>query len=213
MAEAAIHRDALPQRQLEVLRQLGPTATREGFYLGGGTGLALQLGHRRSVDLDWFTDGELPQPEALAARLHRAVPGFELRQTARGTLLGAIQNVAASFLSYPYPALQPRVAWRELGVDMASVHDIACMKLSAVAQRGARRDFVDVFAIGSTGMPLGEMLDAYRRKYAARDVAHVLAGLAYFDDAEREPMPAMLWRKDWGEIRRAIETWVKAVAG
>lgn len=213
MAEATIHRDVLPPRQLEVLRSLGATASSEGFYLGGGMALALQIGHRRSIDLDWFTDGELPQPEALAARLRRAAPGFELRQTARGTLLGALQDVAASFMSYPYPALRPRISWREPGVDLASVQDIACMKLAAVAQRGARRDFVDVFALGSSGLPLPEMLDLYGTKYATRDVGHVLAGLAYFDDAEREPMPAMLWRKDWSEIRSTIEAWVKAVAG
>lgn len=86
------------------------------------------------------------------------------------------------------------------------------MKLSAVAQRGARKGFLDVYAIGQTGLPLGHMISLYQEKYGVRDVAHVLAGLAYTDDAEREPMPVMIAAVDWNEVKATLRSWVKEYA-
>jgi hypothetical protein len=80
------------------------------------------------------------------------------------------------------------------------------MKLSAVAQRGARKDFVDVFALGRNGLRLREMLRLYQEKYETGDVAHVLAGLSYMDDAEREPMPKMLAPIEWNEVKAALRS-------
>jgi hypothetical protein len=82
------------------------------------------------------------------------------------------------------------------------------MKLSAIAQRGARKDFCDVYALGSRQFTLQEMLDLYCRKFGVQDVSPVLYGLSYFDDAENERMPAMLWKAKWAEMKRAIQAWV-----
>jgi hypothetical protein len=87
------------------------------------------------------------------------------------------------------------------------------MKLAAVAQRGARKDFIDLYAIGLRKISLREMLELYRHKYSTTDVAHVLAALTYCEDAEREPMPTMIWHDDWSTIKRTVRGWVKAFAG
>ncbi len=86
---------------------------------------------------------------------------------------------------------------------------IACMKLSAIAQRGSRKVFVDVYALGLEHIPLRQMLQLYQEKFAVRDIVHVLYGLAYFDDADKERMPRMLWDIDWKTIKKTIQGWVR----
>lgn len=209
------HTEVLTDTQGGVLRQLGPLAAEEGYYLAGGTAVGLYLGHRRSVDLDWFSSAGLPDPLALAARLaHRGV-SFRTGQVAPGTLHGAVEGVRVSFLEYRYPLIEPPVAWVEAGCDLASLDDLACMKLAALAQRGSRKDFLDVYALCVAHRPLPELLARYREKYRIGDVAHVLYALSYFDDAEREPDPltTMLWSVAWQEIKASIQGWVVEAAG
>lgn len=86
------------------------------------------------------------------------------------------------------------------------------MKLSAIAQRGARKDFCDLYALGKTSFSLQEMLGFYQKKFAIRDIGSVLYGLAYFDDAENERMPRMLWNVNWRDIKKTILEWVKSVS-
>ncbi len=76
-----------------------------------------------------------------------------------------------------------------------------------------KKDFVDIYALGSRHKPLAELLSAYQRKYAIREVSHVLYALAYFDDADRERMPKMLWDLDWRTIKRAIQGWIREFVG
>jgi predicted nucleotidyltransferase component of viral defense system len=96
-----------------------------------------------------------------------------------------------------------------MNCSLASLEDLACMKLSAISQRGARKDFCDIFALGVKQFELKEMLEFYRRKFKIQDVGHVLYGLTYFDDAENERMPRMLWDVKWREIKETIKGWVK----
>ena len=209
---STLHEDVLPQVQREALVSLGGSATREGFHLAGGTAVAIHLGHRQSIDFDWFTPSTLDDPLALVERLRAAAPGLEMTSIAPGTLHAQVQGVRCSFLSYRYPLLRPLVPWPKYACELASLGDLACMKLSAVAQPGARKDFVDVFALGRNGLRLREMLQLYQGKYGTKDVAHVLAGLSYMDDAEREPMPVMLAPLDWKEVKATIRSWVREYA-
>lgn len=210
--DARLHLDTLSPATLAALASLGPRAAEKGFYLAGGTGLALQLGHRRSVDLDWFTQAAF-DPLVLARELQESGLALAVRGTSRGTLHAALGEVRASFLSYRYPLLEPAVAAPELGCEIASLSDLAAMKLAAIAQRGLKRDFYDVVALGSSGLDLGSMLALYQKKYSVRDVGHVLAGLAYFDDAERDRDPVLQAREDWASVQRKIRGWVREFAG
>ena len=197
--------------QIDVLRQSGPIARKHGFYLAGGTALSLYFGHRISIDLDWFTQNEMGDALLLAENLRRAKLDFITEQTAPGSLHGNIENVRVTFLEFRYPLLQPLTVWKEMDASIASLDDLACMKLSAIAQRGARKDFCDIYTLGIKHKPLSEMLALYRRKFNVQDISPILYGLAYFDDAESERMPPMLWEISWKEIKKTITDWVKEV--
>jgi hypothetical protein len=205
-----LRRDVLSRRQRLVLRKLGPFLDASPFYLAGGTGLALQLGHRRSVDFDWFCERRMQEPLRLARQIEGSGVPFVVDGVERGTLHARASGVRLSFLEYRYPLIGPLVAAAEPGLRIASLEDIAAMKLAAIAQRGSRKDFVDLFALGRL-LSLDRMLDLYRRKYGIRDVGHVLFALAYFDDADKERMPVMLRRWSWAEIKDAVRGWVRGI--
>ncbi|MBI2806320.1 MAG: nucleotidyl transferase AbiEii/AbiGii toxin family protein [Planctomycetes bacterium] len=206
----AWHPEILAQRQQRVLAQIGPALAQRGFYLAGGTAVALHLGHRRSVDLDWFAP-ELTDPERLAIDLREQAIPFATEDVAPGTLHGAVCGVRVSLLRYRYRMLS---GLRTLpgGIPIAGRADLAAMKLLAVAQRGAKKDFVDIYALGRRAKSLRQMLRWYKGKFAVEDVAHLLRSLAYFDDADRERLPRMLWDVRWRDIKETIQRWVRRVA-
>jgi hypothetical protein len=201
--------DGLPKKQLSVLKVLGPQMSSRDFYLVGGTALAIYMGHRVSVDLDWFTPHPFEDGMILAQSLRSSHLKLDIEQVSSGTLHGSIQGVRVTFLQYQYPLLRPPEHWSGMDCRIAALEDLACMKLSAIAQRGARKDFCDLYALGKKHFSLREMLDFYQKKYGIRDIGTVLYGLAYFDDAESERMPRMLWNVTWRDIKKTILGWVK----
>jgi hypothetical protein len=207
------HLEILPQTQRNVLAELGKIADRDEFYLAGGTAVALHLGHRRSIDFDWFTEGDLDDPQRYAARLRSKGVAWNTRQTAPGTLHGSIDEVKVSFLSYHYPLIDEPTPISGYACQMASLDDLACMKLAAVAQRGSKKDFVDIWALANHGFHLERMVALYQQKYATQDISHVVASLSYFDDADPEPMPYMLVDVDWKAVRADLRRRVKDFAG
>lgn len=176
------------------------------FSLAGGTALALYLGHRRSVDFDWFTVKRMPDALSLAQKVQELGIPLKVKQVAHGTLHGSVSGVRTAFFEYRYPTLKPPVSLKSHGCLVASLDDIACMKLSAVAQRGTKRDFVDIFALLEAHATLDRMLALYKQKYSTPDVLHVLQALAYFDDADAQRMPRMLWDAEWPDIKDRIRT-------
>ena len=205
----SFHAEALSATQSDVLRQLGPVMTERRFYLGGGTAVAIHLGHRRSLDLDWFSSERLADPLRLAQELRDEGILFTTSQVERGTLHGSVASVRVSFLEYRYESLAPFVFWPEMGCNLASLDDLAAMKLAAIAQRGAKKDFLDIYALGLRHVPLADMLRLYRRKYSVQDIGHILYGLAYFADADKERSPKLLWEDDWRNVKRTIQGWVR----
>jgi hypothetical protein len=206
------HREVLVPEQEAALGQLGSWMSDSQFYLAGGTAVALHLGHRQSVDLDWFTNQGISDPMVLAQRLREAGIPFETSDIARGTLHGSVSGVRVSILEFSYPMLGPLVTWSENGSQLACLDDLACMKLSALAQRGAMKDFLDIYALGLRHRPLSDLLQLYKRKFSVGDLGHLLYSLAYFEEADRERMPRMLWDTNWPQIRKTIQEWVKDIA-
>jgi len=202
----------LPKKQAGVLKILGSPLSSRGFYLAGGTALAIYFGHRISVDLAWFTSNVFDDSLLIAQSLHNSSIPIEIEQVSPGTLHGSVEGVRVTLLQYQYPLLKPLNHWSKMGCDLASLQDLACMKLSAIAQRGARKDFCDLYALGIKCLTLQEMLDFYQEKYSIRDIGSVLYGLVYFDDAESERMPRMLWDVKWVEIKRTILGWVQEIS-
>lgn len=186
----------------------------DAFYLAGGTGLALHLGHRISVDLDWFSaTNELGETErrrllsALGAGGHEP----EVRQEQAGTLGIRWHGVLVSFYAYRAPLLEPPATIA--GSPVASVPDIAAMKLSAIVGRGSKKDFVDIHFLLQQH-PLEHWLDLAAEKYprASDFRALALRALLYFDDADVEPMPTMIQPLDWDAVKHRLRTEAVRVA-
>jgi hypothetical protein len=202
-----VQESILTDAQKRVLRVVGPFARRAGFYLAGGTAVALRFGHRRSEDVDWFAP-VLPRPDALLSDLQAQGLPLQDTQIAAGTVISQIEGVKVSFFEYRYPLLGSLDSWPEYDTDVASVRDLGAMKLLAIAQRGSRKDFIDVYELLQNGAALRRMLEDFREKFKA-DPVSALRGLTYFDDAEREPMPEMLLPTSWLAMRRHIEEAVR----
>lgn len=203
------HLEGLTGNQIEVMRQIGQSMQERGFYLAGGTALSIYYGHRISVDLDWFIPGPMGDALVLAEWIRGAGLDFITEQIGPGTLHGAILGIRVTFLEYRYPLLQPLTKWEKLGISLADLDDLASMKLSAIAQRGQRKDFCDIYFLGMKHRPLQDLLKLYKRKFKVKDISPVLYGLSYFDDAEGEPMPNLLLKVQWKTIKKTIQKWVK----
>jgi hypothetical protein len=188
------HPEVLPTAWPRVADDLTRRKVLDGFYLAGGTGLALQYGHRRSVDLDLFREREFDS-QRLGDRL-QGQPDLERVALARGTAHLTLRGVKVSFLHYPYPLLFPLRAYGTLPV--ADSRDIACMKIQAIGDRGSRRDFVDLYVVAREhGLP--RLFEWFMQKYAAVAYSrtHYLKALTYFRDAEDEAEPDLLISLDW----------------
>jgi hypothetical protein len=148
----------------------------------------------------------------LAQELDEAGLPFTTGSVDRGTLHGTMSGVRVSFLKLPRPWITEPAKWNDFGVSLASLDDLAAMKMLAVAQRGSRKDFTDIFALGINCFSLSEMLDRYRKKYAVDDVGRVLYALTFFDDAESEPLPEMLDDTKWEQVKQAMVQWVTELA-
>lgn len=206
-----MHIEILNNSQKGVLASLGKVLEGTDYYLAGGTALALQLGHRRSVDFDWFIR-KLGEPEALFGLLKRLKIDYVVQSVSFETVYLTVEGVHNSFIGYDYPMLRNRVRLTDVGVQMASIEDIACMKLSAVASRGSRKDFFDLHHLMFHVYPLEDCLRLYREKYQNRDVGHVIRSLVYFADADAEPEVKMIKPVDWEELKNDFERWVKDLA-
>jgi hypothetical protein len=179
------------------------------FYLAGGVAVASYLHHRQSHDLDLFT--RTHDPAALADALAR-LPAARIVDRAPGTLHLEIGGVPVSLLRYAYPLLEEPAPRDGLPVKVAGYDDLVCMTLSAIAGRGARRDFWDLHALlEAAGRDLKSALTAFQRKYEREDIGHVVRSLSYFADADAEPMPAGMDEAAWKRIRASFEGRVLAL--
>jgi len=179
-------------------------------YLAGGTALALQIGHRISVDLDFFTDKKFTEIE-LMAKL-KQLPNFTEDRITKWTILGKLGKTKFSMFYYRYPLLGKTLSFEN--IKLASLADIAAMKVHAIEQRGAKRDFVDLFFL-SKKYSLDQMLDFYQKKYFIPNdrLYFTIRALDYFEDAEQETaMPKMLLTADWEEIKEFFKNETKRLA-
>ena len=198
-----LHTEAVIPSTLDLLRKIQLLSNVSGLRLVGGTALALHIGHRKSVDLDLF--GRFDENTSFRLLLINA--GYE----ADGSETGAVQSlkvngVKVDFVNYPYPWMCDAIA--EGGMTLADIHDIAAMKLSAAANRGRKKDFIDI-AFLLDEFSLGELFGLYQKKFSVSECSFALRGLTYFDDAEDDPMPEMLIPTTWKDVKRKIESSVR----
>ena len=183
--------EVLPEKGLEVIDAIGPVL--EDFYLAGGAGLALQLGHRRSEDLDFFPD-RMFNADALLASIPYDVQVF----TELGTVHCQVKGIRVSLLYYEPPLVYPPLRWHN--IEVADVRDIGAEKIKTISQRGAKKDFIDLFAVLKMKYSISEVCGFFRRRFKESDINlyHVLKSLVFFEDAEQDPLPPMLLEgKEW----------------
>lgn len=169
-------------------------------YLAGGTALALHLGHRISVDLDFFTQEELDE-KVLLANLEQ-LPEFKKDGVAWRTVWGNVNNTKFSLFYYKYTMLDKTDEF--MGLNLASLKDIAAMKIVAIGDRGTRRDFIDLYFLSKT-FSIDEMLEFYDKKYGDLDekAYHLIRSLDYFTDADIDTqIPDMLVDVSWSEVKK-----------
>jgi predicted nucleotidyltransferase component of viral defense system len=150
------------------------------FYLAGGTALALQIGHRTSIDFDFYSASPFDSLELLSA-LKTQIPEITVHSQEEKTLRIVSKETELSFFQYSYPLLKP-LTWFE-NLAIASKEDIAAMKLIAIVQRGTQRDFVDIYFLLQE-YSLQELLDYTTQKFENYQEMLILKALVYFDDAE-----------------------------
>ncbi len=196
-----MHERVLPpgSRSLLAILKRAAHPTLSGWTLAGGTGLALRVGHRRSDDFDFFRMGAM-EPAALL-EVMAGIAETEVLQQEERTLTILARGVKISFFGVREAFLFPPEPYSFFTV--ADVRDIALMKMVAIMNRGSRKDFVDLYTILRDGPTLREYLELLPRRYGAGRINpyQVLMSLAFFEDAEQEPMPAMIEPFDWEECR------------
>lgn len=176
-----LHKETVSPVLLDLLCRLLTYQDLDNFVLVGGTALSLRIGNRKSIDIDLFTTGDFPT-DSLPDFLKENGFAFHQQSRFKGGLLGHINNIKVDFIRHAYPwIVQPEMIE---GIRMASLEDIAAMKLNAITGNGSRlKDFVDI-AYLSGYMSLSSMLDWYEQKYPDVNGVMALKSLCYFDDID-----------------------------
>lgn len=197
-----MHPKVLSASAWNTVRSLSSGGWLDSWILAGGTGLALQLGHRYSEDLDFFGH-ESFDPQGLAQSLSE-IGRVRVQQSAVDTLHVELNGLRVSFLRTQEPFLFPGTVYRRLAV--ADPRDIAVMKVIAIGGRGSRKDFIDLFFYLRSGGTLGGVLSLVDQRYQGVDfnTYHLLKSLVYFKDAEEEPMPQMIKPAEWEAVKKLM---------
>lgn len=168
------------------------------YYLAGGTGIALQIGHRLSYDLDFFCQKPVRPAEIMTELKDKGK--IKVFQNDQGTFNGVFNGVKLSFFIYPYKNIFKLKEYE--GVKLADLRDIGCMKLDAIGSRGTKRDFIDLYFICKK-YSLDELFSWLKKKYQEVELSlvHIARSLVYFKDADDQEMPKMLKPVDWEEVK------------
>lgn len=195
-----LQKNTLPEHSLELLTRLSPGLVELGFYLAGGTALALRYGHRISVDLDFFKTDEFEVSEVLEL-IERCTQGFKILNQTEGSLSVIADDTKVEFFRYKSELLEPTGLLE--GIPFSSIADNAVMKLSALVNRGTKKDFFDVAEL-LKHFTLGDLLDDYSRKFSHHDPFMVVKSLTWFEDAEQNPDPELLLGQSWDQVKADI---------
>lgn len=194
-----LHLETISPDTLTLLKKIQSLDEFNNTRLVGGTALALQLGHRKSIDLDFFGNFEtsLEELSAILSEFSTVTPV----SSSRMTRFLVVDGVKVDIVTYPYGWIDNPV--NAEGVVLAGIKDIAAMKLSAITNRETKKDFIDYYFLLKR-YSLEELIELYRQKYSDAQLFTSIKSLSYFDDAESDPMPDMIVPVDWDEVKSTI---------
>lgn len=201
-----LHSEAVPGRTLALLKRLCAHPSLDGFALVGGTSLALRFGHRMSVDLDFFRPEKFdnkPLAAALAADFT-----FQITNDNSNGMMTFIEKVKVDFVTYPYALLHPYETLE--GVRMMSLADVVAMKLGAISNRGAKKDFYDLHTL-LKNLGIHQILSMYGQKFPNHDPMIPIRSMIFFDDAEATETPKTLFKVTWPKVKADILKAVKPI--
>ena len=197
-----MHLEILDPKRKKLLSKLG-FLDEQGFYMAGGTALALQIGHRTSLDFDFYTEKRF-DARKLREQFDKKFKKVQEIYIAEDTLGLDADGIKMSFFRYSYRLIRSYVQMED--ICLASKEDIAAMKILAISQRGKRRDFIDIyFLIKEFG--LREIIEFTKEKYQMFNIYVGLQGLLYFKDADEDSEKQrfkMLQKADWWRIKKYI---------
>ncbi len=195
-----INFDFLPEKTRLLLENLSHQPFAADFYLAGGTAVALFLNHRRSDDLDFFSEKEFNQ--ALLVKRLKGVGNFEGLKNAENTIIGKLDDIKISFFTLPYALLEPTA--KQENIAVAQLTDLAAMKILAISDRGTKRDFIDLYWLCQKFKSLEELLFIFQKKFGEYDynIYHIIKSLVYFGDADTDAMPQMRVNLKWETVKK-----------
>lgn len=187
-----LHQETVDKSTLELIRQIQSDQWFSNFDLAGGTSLALQIGHRKSIDIDLFTKDDFDSQRILEY-LEKQY-GFKLHYIYQNTLKGIIDNVMVDLIKHDYTLIKDRII--NEGIRLLSKEDIAAMKVNAISGNGSRvKDFIDIYFLLKE-FSFQDIIEFYSNKYGSRSKFHAVKSLGYFDDIIAEDWPAMILEQD-----------------
>lgn len=194
-----LYYETIDDATLCLLKKIQRSFSEESVRLVGGTALALQIGHRRSVDLDFFGEFNVDGPSLI--KMANSWGELKILYQSQNIYIFIIDGIKVDFVNYPYPWLKDFLNIDD--IRMASPEDIAAMKLSAITGRGTKKDFVDLYFLLKK-FELIEIIDFFKAKFHDGSSFLVLKSLSYFTDAEKDPDPVVLHEFDWENVKEKI---------
>lgn len=191
-------------RTLAILKAIMLSPLFSQARLVGGTSLALQLGHRKSIDLVFFGCIE-SEAEEIKETL-RAIGQLSVIKESKHIKIYMVDGIKVDFVNYTYKWIDDPLY--EEGLCLASMRDIAAMKINAVEGRGTKKDFIDIYFL-LKHFSLKQIFSFYSRKYPENSEFRALMSLTYFNDAELQIAPEMLMPVAWEEIKETISSAVR----
>ncbi len=205
-----LHLETVDASTLVLIKKLQPLPILKEFSLVGGTALALKFGHRTSIDIDLFQPGEEFQSQIIYQSIQENFNGTKLGNLYTFGVFLTIEDVKTDLIKHPFPLLKNPD--EEDGIRMFSLDDIGAMKIAAIAQRGEKKDFVDLFYLCKNFKPLLSIFQDFKKKYSLIETYHIIRSLQYFDEAEVSKMPFMLDKSiNWPTIKTFFTKEVNAL--
>ncbi len=201
-----LHYKAIDTKTLELLKAIQEIEVFKNLRLVGGTSLALQIGHRISVDIDLF--GKIIADRDEIIQELKYFGNLKTIHYTKNINIFTIDNVKVDIVNYDYPWLQEKI--EEDKIVLANIIDIAAMKIAAITGRGTMKDFIDLYYLLKQ-FSLNQILEFYKQKYSDASIFMALKSLTYFDDADTDVMPKMFEKINWNDIKKEIIKQVKRI--
>lgn len=186
---------------VSTLRQLMEQPFLDEFYLVGGTALALQIGHRTSVDIDLFTHINYSPLDLNDELIETFGNIYQKTSNNRSMLFSYLNDIKVDFVNNKTPLLYPLII--EENIRMADIRDIATLKMNAIYGRGSKKDFIDLYVLLEK-FSVEELVELFHKKFPNVAIGQLLISMYYFGNAEQDAMPKLFISTNWEKIKKII---------